>query len=218
MGDPGQHVDHAHVEPFPAGFRLLAERKPAVIEREVQGSLVGEFGEQLWQRRPQAGPAARVHLRAAPQQGFVLVDAGGQALSGQFERPQRQGAFARFAAHDRGRAGVDRRQQGRPRIGLTFGHLTQQGRRQAEICRRAGGQLGDERGAQRRLGHQRQIDEINVNRIIMLADFVQRVEAGQQVLTGCCLVASQCRASRGQRLVLEMRLVEIDRVAHLAGE
>ena len=85
---PSQHIEHAAVDPFPADFGLRAQRKPTVIEREVQGALKPQLGEQLRQRGPQTGTAAGEDRRAPSQQGFVFTHAGAQAGQSRNGTPQ----------------------------------------------------------------------------------------------------------------------------------
>ncbi len=101
---------------------------------------------------------------------------------------------------------------------MLAGDLCQQRRRNQQIRRRAALQLVPQRCVQRGGGQQRDVEQVDVDGVEVFARFVQRVEALLQVVARLLGVAGDGRVRRGDGLVLKVRLVDADRIAHLAGE
>ncbi len=120
---------------------------------------------------------------------------------------------------DHARSSVfDGQSQRRERRRLGIGHLRQHFAGEQHVSRQVVGQLIAQPLAERRRGHQSQVDQIAVDRVKAVAGLAQHFKAIRQVRFGRLDLAGDARSCRGQRFVLQVDLVQVAHVPHLASE
>ena len=213
VGNAPDRLQGRAVEPFPADAALISAGKAAVVERRVQGAEEAELLENLRQHRRQAIAASAEDRRLGAEQPAVGVPPAAQLEANRLRGQERQFPLRVFPADDRDLAPVDGLSQRGQRGGFPPGHRLDRlaGDEQAQWP--PGGQLVPQRLAQRRRGHQGQIEQLGLGRIGVFTRAVEEVEGRLERLAGGFGVAPAGGLGRGQRVRLEARLVQTAHVA-----
>jgi hypothetical protein len=174
--------------------------------------------KHLRQQRRQPGATTSEDERALAEQLFVARHAAREVIQHLVDRQQRQFRFAPFTADDirtiaRQRF-LDKLRIRRRDLYEFFEYLAAE----HQVRGIAAFQLTTKSVFQRRLRDERQVDEVRVDRIEPLAGFLQDFKAARQVLLQRLGVAGDRSPSCRDRLILQVDLVQVAHVPHLARE
>ena len=174
--------------------------------------------QHLRQRGDQPESPAPVDLGTLAQPLGEFRDSGFQLTADRVGRQEGQGEFREFAADQPHATVIDRLTQPLPRCRLVRLHPCQQSGFQQQIRLHGSGQLPLQRSADERFGHQRQIDQVDIDGVVVIPLLGQQIEATlQQAATGrdIALCGGLCR---GDQVVGKGRFRDARGVAHLASQ
>ena len=211
----GERLDGRAVDSFPLNPALTARGKTTVVERAMDRRGESEAAEDLRQRGRQSEAATPEDDGPMLQTFVVGRQSSRKMLCDCFGIEQRQRGLGEFAAHQRDHASIQRLLERIERVGFVPSDLPDHFGGNQHVARQGTGQFISQGLTQRAGSHQRQIEELSIDREEILAGFMQAVESRLKMLLCSGGIAGQRLARRGQRRGEQGRLVEVAHVPHL---